>query len=406
MRTEIQRGRRALSLLVPHLRVRLLHYATEKRTEFPYRTAVSRGLWFALSILARRSPTALGQLLSSSRRWAKGRISHNSATITASDAIAQLKPSLNTQTEVGALRRHLGSIGLFSATSGLLPMVQPRLIPQGGPEWRRQVRLAIATCNDQYAHELACLSNLSPEMQNSPFLEYISLWVKEVPTGDFGFHVSGPGPLGKVPSSIDLAQLPTSQVIMPTASLTATANEVNGRTRLVGYANGMTTSWLRSLELKDRTRALNLFEKVRVKRFEEWMKEDSRFEECRKVSTLYLCGSPNMIPIVVIDLLSRHRTKIFVTGTSFFIGTEPYRNSARRYFPEENKISDGHGSIGGVFERCRSMAGHDQIINRAVLRNLYKAGWVSGDDLFVAGLQLDDDLYLQALDEHYGRHRK
>lgn len=285
-------------------------------------------------------------------------------------------------------------------------MVQTRLIPQGAPEWRRQVRLAIAACDDQYAYELACMSNLSSDMKNSSFLEYISLWVKEAPTGDFGFHVSGPGPMGKVPSSLDLSQLPTSQVIMPSASLNATVNEVHGRTNLVGYANGMTTSWLRSLEFKDRKRALDVFESVRVKRFEEWMKEDSRFEECRKVSTLYLCGSPNMIPIAVFDLLSRLRIKVFVTGTSFFIGSQPYKNTARRYFPEENKISDEHGSIGGVFERCRAMAGHDQIMNRAVLRNLYKAGWVSGDDLFLTGLQLEDDLYLQALDEHYGRRRK
>lgn len=372
----------------------------------PLKASISRGLWFILSLLGGGPPRALWQILTTSSRWTKEQTSHRSATKELRHAINRVAPHMNAPSEIGALRRHLGSIGMFSATSGLSPTVQTRLKPLRAYEWRQQVRLAIATGDHHYALELASISNLSSEIQNPAFLEYLSLWVNEKPTGTFGFHVSGPGPLGTVAPTIDITKLPTSQVIMPSASLNFPVNEIDGRTSLIGYANGMTTSWLRNLKFEDRVRALDNFEIVRVKKLEDWMKEDSRFEECLKVAPLYLCGSPNMIPISVIDLLSRFRTRIFVTGTTFFLGHEPYRYAARRYFPEEGQISDEHGSTGGVFERCRAMASHDQIMNRVFLRNLCKAGWVSGDDSFLSALNFEDDRYLEALDEIYGGHRK
>lgn len=322
------------------------------------------------------------------------------------NAIKQVRPHMNSPSEIGALRRHLGSIGMFSATSGLLPAVQTQLKPLSGYEWRQQVRLAIATSDHHYASELAGIENFSLGEETSLLFDYLSLWLNEVPTGDFEFHACGPGPLGRVDSSIDLNQLPTARIIMPTINPGGAVDDIDTETKLIGYANGMTTSWLKSLEIRDRQTALSGYEFVRVKRYETWMSDDSRFEECVKISPLYLCGNPNMMPILILDLITNFRSKVFVTGTSFFLGAKPYRDSMRRYFSERNKMSDEHGSTGRVFERSQAIAGHDQIINRSILRNLLRSGWLSGDSLFVQALDIEDSKYLEALDSHYGGHRR
>jgi hypothetical protein len=172
------------------------------------------------------------------------------------------------------------------------------------------------------------------------------------------------------------------------------------------YSNGMSNDWLRSLGGMERELVLAKSKTVRVKRLEEWMNNDCRFQQTVPCKELYLSGNPNMVPVMIVDLLLAGLGPIWVTGTTFFLGEAPYRESQRRIFETSGAATDRYGSTGGQFERCRGISGHDQFVNRAVVRNLYQAGHVTGDSKFIESIEMSSHQYSENLDVIYGLKRR
>ena len=121
-------------------------------------------------------------------------------------------------------------------------------------------------------------------------------------------------------------------------------------------------------------------------------------------SRLFLRGHPNVVPLMCIDLMRVAGTSIRVTGSDFFASSVAYRSNSRRVGPG-GAPQDSSGSAGQYFDRSTLMASHNAFENRALVKNLHKAGRITGDDGFEKALALSDFEYAQTLDEIYGTRR-
>jgi hypothetical protein len=350
--------------------------------------------------------------LATRKRWLKQRISHSTATQEIKDLLSSIEPELENIRSVNALRRLLGAAGLFEAGVSLEPRnlvsvhdINPTSYVRH--EWGWLARLAIATGDQSLAHSLCKLGKeLNETANNLTIHRYLSVWLDGLPHDSWPVLVVGPGPidLDNVPETF--ATSPAYQVLTPTVNQEDPGtSELDSRLAGV-YSNGMTNEWLRSLSEMERQRALSSVGTIHVKRVEPWMKDDSRFRESLPCKELYLYGNPNMVPIMIVDLLLRGSGPIYVTGTTFFFGNQPYRPTRRRILSNSGLETDSFGSSGGMFERCRGISGHDQCINRAVVMNLYRAGIVTGDRAFVQSIEMSSAEYSAALDLTYGIDRR
>lgn len=217
--------------------------------------------------------------------------------------------------------------------------------------------------------------------------------------------VIGPGPVGELGPFFN-SNSPICRVVMPGVTNWSNDDIVDGRVTF-GYLNGHSTEWLTRLSQEERDSIVRSFEGLRIKKMTEWEHAYSSVRQVRRMHDLFLTGSPNMVPTIIMDLLTEGTEHVYVTGTSFFVGAEPYRPSERREFYEVSKVSDSFGAINnGTFERCYSHSSHDQIVNRGIIRLLYDAGYVSGDSLFVSALLMSDAEYLLELENSYGANRR
>lgn len=121
-------------------------------------------------------------------------------------------------------------------------------------------------------------------------------------------------------------------------------------------------------------------------------------------SRLFLRGHPNVVPLICIDVMRVAGTSIHVTGSDFFASSVAYRSDSRRVGPG-GAPQDRSGSIGQSYDRSTLMASHNAFENRALVKNLHKAGRITGDDGFEKALALSDFEYAQTLDEIYGTRR-
>lgn len=344
--------------------------------------------------------------------WLTGRISHTEATRQIEKVADRSHFDLNQARSAFALRRLLGSAGLFSAGAALAPQ---KLISANNINGLKHLRLdnpslarlAIATGNKDLAAEtLSALRRFETAEPSQIYSRYISLWV-EGPTSHAGpAIILGPSEceVDKIRDAFRCA--PIYQVLIPTGSSgRSLAESLHPKVTSV-YSNGMTNEWLASLRHEEREAVLNLARVVRVKRLENWMRQDSRFEQTFPCRYLYLSGNPNMVPVMVVDLLLRGFAPLYVTGATFFLGSHPYRATQRRIVSLDSSRTDEFGSSGRAFERCLGISGHDQLTNMAIIRNLFREGLVTGDDAFVKALEMSTKEYLQGLDESYGVPRR
>ena len=121
-------------------------------------------------------------------------------------------------------------------------------------------------------------------------------------------------------------------------------------------------------------------------------------------SRLFLRGHPNVVPLMCIDALRVPGTSVRVLGSDFFASPVAYRSDSRRESPG-GVPQNSSGSTGHDYDRSTLMASHNAFENRALVKNLHKAGRIEGDYGFEKALALSDFEYAQTLDEIYGTRR-
>jgi len=401
----LNRGlRTTATLLLPFVRAKLLRKATDMPPSRGFRSKIYLTGWCVLSLHVGRPLKSTLRFISVSQRWAKGNLSHQEATALTAECLKRLTPTVRTDREAGELRRYLTSLGLFTATITLLPTPGVHKNCMKPADWQRECRRAIASSDITYARKL--LMSKPSSNTSSVIEDYLKLWLNPPKTSQFRHCVSGPGPKNAADGGPLITELVRSEVLMPRAPDSQRAEQVMGPKGAIGYANGMTMDWLRKLDDASRHEVLKDYRELRAKKVDDWALSQLGVTKAIDIRPLYLHGSPNMIPIMTIDLLFRDSSRVYVTGTSFFVGANPYRAEYRRYLPENARLSDEFGGTGKEFERCHAISSHDQIINRALMRNLVDAGWVDGDDIFTTIISLGNPDYLAALDHYYGQTRR
>jgi hypothetical protein len=122
---------------------------------------------------------------------------------------------------------------------------------------------------------------------------------------------------------------------------------------------------------------------------------------------LMLSGSsPNMVPLMVWDVLSVPDVQVTVAGTTFFATKEAYSVTNRRFKHTHGMDTDETGSTGQLFERCPTFARHNVVENLSLVANLVTAGAISIDAEGQAIVDMSIPDYLLRLDELYGRERR
>jgi len=119
---------------------------------------------------------------------------------------------------------------------------------------------------------------------------------------------------------------------------------------------------------------------------------------------LFLRGHPNMVPLIVLDLIQVPRSRIHVIGSDFFASPVAYREDSRRVTPSGSRQTE-QGSTGNAYDRCTLFASHNVFQNRRLISNLVLADRVSGDKRFVDACLISDEEYARRLDLFYGQDR-
>lgn len=313
-------------------------------------------------------------------------------------------PSAVDLMELVELRLLLSSMGFFSTSPTLMSHIVERIFNSHKPTARRRIRAEIATGAIRRTTEAFPLRSLAWDAVTRAYFDMVRL-SPQVPATQPTHVICGPAPIGEITNDLDAKSVTVCRVMMPGVTQWQSGDPLSGRAD-IAYLNGMTAKWIGSLSPLQRKKVLTCAQGFRVSSTHGWMKSVANAKSALEIKGLYLTGSPNMIPTMVVDQFAEGAKHIHVVGTSFFLGSSPYRESQRRDFPDQGKKSDAFGSTGGEFERCRSMASHDQLVNRAVVKNLFLAGKLTGDDNFIRAMRLSERQFMNELEETYGLARR
>ena len=176
----------------------------------------------------------------------------------------------------------------------------------------------------------------------------------------------------------------------------------------VVWVSRETRNWIRD---NDGWRVLDPFTAVsfRVDREnQEWPEIGSgNFRAAHNPSTLMVGGSsPNMMPLMVWDVLKVDGASLTVGGTTFFASQTAYTDTNRRFKHTLGRPTDETGSTGELFERCPTFARHNVTENLTLVANLALSGAIQVDKDCRRVVELDVVDYLSELDALYGVERR
>lgn len=329
------------------------------------------------------------------------------------DALANSETHDLPTRELLSLRALIGTLGFFSLTENLLNRAMDRAIQDFSYSQNRWSARNAFTAHVLRGNFTEAVEPFDYCTRVGTFRDwelvsaFLNWCLEDRPrnVADNDVTIIGPGPIGNLGPDFAL-DLPVCRVVMPGVTSWSDGDIVKGRVDFA-YLNGDTTEWVSSLGKADRASLVSSFKEVRIKQQTFWEGDHAHVSQVYRIKDLFLTGEPNMVPTIIVDQLMRGASRAFVTGTTFFIGAEPYRSSERRHFPKIDSGSDSHGAVDREsFERCYSHASHDQIVNRAIIRHLFEAGRVTGDDKFKNALLMGDREYLDQLEADYGAHRR
>ena len=216
--------------------------------------------------------------------------------------------------------------------------------------------------------------------------------------------------LGPAPTSHTPPPHPThiARVIMQGVLSWDPTTDVFGGATDLAYANRETRNWLRDT---NQWSELSRFDQVSFR--VEWTREEwqsrgvMNARPAHDPRLLMLSGSsPNMIPLMVWDVLRVPDTTVTVAGTTFFASSIAYSEVNRRFKHTLGKPTDETGSTGGLFERCPTFARHNVVDNLTLVANLVQSGAITMDAEGSEVVSWDVEHYLNVLDALYGIHRK
>ena len=318
-----------------------------------------------------------------------------------------------TTNELLAIRHLVGTVGFFTLTERLLERALDRAIEDFTKfpnQWSARNAFTARLLRRELcelADPLECWLDSGTSSDPTLVLDFVELCRAQSSSSSPSQHVTivGPGPVGDLGREFR-ASAPICRVLMP-GVVSWPKDDLFGGRADIGYLNGDTTRWLSLLSPSERESLVTSFSVLRIKRDTTWEADYPSVSQIRRIKELFLTGEPNMVPSAVVDQLVGGVSRVYVTGTSFFVGAEPYRTTERRYFYTVNAGSDAFGAVyKNSFERCYSHSTHDQIVNRSIVRLMFDAGRVVGDDLFTRALLMSDKEYLLELEEGYGRSRR
>lgn len=369
--------------------------------------------WLSVSGLSRRHQKWRRQVCDAVLAWSSARCSFEEGRERVEEALEESRAESIATRELLGVRLLVGSVGFFTLTEDLLDRAIDRAFQEfdaSPTRWSARNALTARLLRrevDQVAEPLEFL--MKSETLRDPelivnFIELCRTHRQPCFDGD-QVTIVGPGPIGALGEDFN-PSLPVCRVVMPGVTSWPKDDIVGGRAD-IGYLNGHSTRWLSSLSSSDRHSLVGSFSALRIKKATSWESDYPSVSQVRRIKELFLTGEPNMVPTAVVDQVIGGASRVYVTGTSFFVGSEPYRITDRRHFYEVGSGSDSFGAVyDSSFERCYSHANHDQIVNRAIVRNLFDSGCVVGDELFTRALLMSDNDYLTELEDIYGRSRR
>ena len=360
-----------------------------------------------------RRPEWRSQVRDAVLDWVASRCTFEEGRARVERALLQSRAEQVPSGELLGLRHLVGSVGFFSLTDQLLQRAiegeldRFRKSPNRWSARNAFTGRLLRRELDELQEPLECWLRTGTPSDQDLIVAFVGLCRQEQSPNASGEEVIvvGPGPIGALGEDFSPTRT-VCRVVMP-GVVSWPADDIVGGRADIGYLNGHSTQWLSTLEHFERDAIIKSFSSLRIKKATTWESSYPSVSQVRRPKDLFLTGEPNMVPIAIIDQLISGVSRVYVTGTSFFVGAEPYRTTDRRHFYEVGHGSDAFGAVyENSFERCYSHATHDQIVNRGLVRLMYDAGLVAGDDLFTSALLKSDLEYLTELEETYGRERR
>jgi len=216
----------------------------------------------------------------------------------------------------------------------------------------------------------------------------------------------GPAPTSLKKTSLKKTSLVGRVVMQDVLSWDEKRDPLGGRCELA-WVSRETRMWIKQTNAWDQ---LSGFDAVsfRVDRAsQEWGEIGSgNLRAAHNPSSLMIGGSsPNMIPLMVWDVLKVEGASLTLGGTTFFAAQTASTDTNRRFKHTMGKPTDETGSTGELFERCPTFARHNVTENLALVANLAQAGAITVDKECQRVIELDVVDYLDELDQLYGIER-
>ncbi len=218
--------------------------------------------------------------------------------------------------------------------------------------------------------------------------------------------VMGPAPTSLTTKALN-AQTLTARVIMQDVLSWDPSTDPLGGACDLAYASRETRNWISE---SDSWSALGAFQAVsfRLDQSNASLPSDSStvLRAAADPRLLMLGGSsPNMIPLMVWDLLKVPEVSLTLGGTTFFASHTAYTAGNRRFKHTLGRGTDETGSTGQRFERCPTFARHNVTENLTLVANLLQGGALVADEETAQVARMSTGEYLATLDELYGKDR-
>lgn len=217
--------------------------------------------------------------------------------------------------------------------------------------------------------------------------------------------VYGPGATQNLPSPIPLFLV--ARVMGPSVYRWDSDNDLVGNRTDIVYSVPENLSEGFASGSEDFRREVSALPFICVKRGRKFLPPNAR--SVMGFGALFLRGHPNMVPLIVLDVLASSGIP-HVIGSDFFTSKVAYRQSDRRAVGWASPTvsaakQSAQGSAGGDFDRSSLMSSHNSIENWALVQNLYRAGKVSGDQNFEAVMEYDLSQLMEIYDQVIGSRR-
>lgn len=226
-------------------------------------------------------------------------------------------------------------------------------------------------------------------------------FVRRVGTGPF--LVYGPGPTTEIPGAAG-TKWKVARLLMPEIYSWNSSEDLLQGQADIAYLNHEAQFWLSELTEDQQRDVVDRFAVLVAKKSPDGLAGVSHpgLRVAWSSTPLHLTGSENTVPAIIFDLLAVTQDTVTVIGTTFFASAVSYRSDNRRIRSHNGIRIDSQGRTGLPLERCTTLAKHNVIENRALVRNFVDVGLVRGDVDFSEVVALSDEGYLRRLDDLYG----